>query len=43
MVEKLEYPHISLINLRRALKEVEKNIKKEKKAKFNKKGKHCKE
>jgi tetratricopeptide (TPR) repeat protein len=40
-VEKLEYQHLSLIGLRRALRDVEKSIEKEKKAKFNKKGKYC--
>ncbi len=40
-VERLEYPHISLIDLRRALRDVEKSMAKEKKAKFNKKGKFC--
>ena len=40
-VEELEYSNISLIDLRRELREVEKSMVKEKKAKFNKKGKFC--
>jgi len=42
-VEELEYSDISLIDLRRWLREVEKSMVKEKKAKFNKKGKFCKD
>ena len=40
-VEKLEYPHLSLIELRRWLSEVERSMRKEKKAKFNQKGRYC--
>ncbi len=40
-VEKLAYPHISLLELNRALKSVNDSIKKEKKLKFNKKGRFC--
>ena len=40
-VEELEYSDISLIDLRRALREVEKSMEKEKKAKFKKKGRSC--
>jgi tetratricopeptide (TPR) repeat protein len=40
-VEEVEYSDISLIDLRRELRDVEKSMAKEKKAKFNKKGKFC--
>ena len=40
-VEELEYSTVSLIELKRALREVEKSMEKEKKAKFNKKGRYC--
>ncbi len=41
IIKKLEYFEVSEIDLNRALAEVEKNLKKEAKAKFNKRGRFC--
>jgi len=41
VVEKLDYFEISLIDIKRALKDIEKSLKDEKKVKFNKKGRYC--
>jgi len=43
VVEKVKYFDIPLLELKRALKSVNNSIKKEKKSKFNKKGKLCKD
>jgi len=43
VVEGLEYSKLSLIGLRRALKDTNASLKKEKKAKFKDKGRYCKE